>query len=202
MADVKLVKSIYTGGDVTSLGEVAAADTPAIPGTTIKFGASTVTVTATTSLDEAVAMSSKAPKLETIKSAGALAVLRRMQVLIRPGSAGGTITVATSSIYNGDEAAQSANIAKGATVSPFSLDATGTIMSILDAGITGTLLAVLGVTVYGDNSGITSIGQTVYISGTSIAVSIRISTADANADMTTLGSGKYWQLEILYLTSA
>jgi len=31
MADVKLVKSIYTGGDVTSLGELAAADTVVIP---------------------------------------------------------------------------------------------------------------------------------------------------------------------------
>lgn len=32
MADVKLVKSIYTGADVTSLGELAAADTASIPG--------------------------------------------------------------------------------------------------------------------------------------------------------------------------
>ena len=32
MADVKLVKSIYTGSNVTSLGEVTATDTPVIPG--------------------------------------------------------------------------------------------------------------------------------------------------------------------------
>lgn len=42
MADVKLVKSIYTEGDVTSLGELAAADNAKIPGTLEITGGTTV----------------------------------------------------------------------------------------------------------------------------------------------------------------
>jgi len=51
MATVQLVKSIYTGADVTSLGEVAAADTPTLPGpltvTTVLTAASLVGATPT-----------------------------------------------------------------------------------------------------------------------------------------------------------
>jgi hypothetical protein len=168
----------------------------------VAYGASWDTVTTVAPSKNAVydQMELRAPKLETIKSAGALAVLRRMRVTIRPGSAG-TITAQLSSIYNGDVAAQSTDIAKGATVSPFTLDATGTVLLILDAGITGTLLAVLGDSIYGDNSNITSLGPVIYLNGTSISVSVRQNTSDTMIDMTTLGGGKYWQFDILYLTS-
>lgn len=42
MADVKVVKSIYTGADVTSLGEVAAADNARLPGSFQVDGTATI----------------------------------------------------------------------------------------------------------------------------------------------------------------
>lgn len=42
MADVKIVKSLYTAGDVTSLGEVAAADNARLPGTLQVDGVATL----------------------------------------------------------------------------------------------------------------------------------------------------------------
>jgi hypothetical protein len=177
-------------------------ETKALLGLVITAG-KTITVTQDTALDEAVAMSSKAPKTATIAGDGTAGrVLRIAQLSIADGTAANTLTCSLSSVFNGDIISETDNIAKNATTGNFSLSADGTALTIQSAGLAGEAIAVLAAAITYDNSGITTLRERVYAGATNIVVLLGIDTAAGFVDLTTIAADHQWYIVITYLTSA
>jgi len=160
----------------------------------------TITCTQDFSIDEAGAMSSKAAIVNTIKGAGALAVLRRIYVFIDNGTTAATIKVSGGSRWNGDTLAEEDNLAKGGDTGNFALNAVGAILSIQNSGVTGDVVAVVAASL-GQNATGTALTVDGY-GETDILLGFRNATSGADVDITTLVDTGTILVEVAYLTTA
>ena len=162
-----------------------------------------ITVTENTSLDEAVAMSSKAPKTDVIKGDGTAGrVLRLLKLEIFNGTNVSTIKCQTYNLWHGDVVAQADNIPKNGSSGAFSLSADGKTLIIADSAIAGDVVAALIAHI--------AINQTTtaFNADLSVLSGIRIQfSSDPNGsdiDITSIidTGGSTIYIHILYLTSA
>ena len=162
----------------------------------------TITLTQDTSLDEAVAMSSKAPKTATIAGDGTAGrVIRQIQLRIDNGTTGVGLKCRTVNLWNGDVNAELDNILKNATTGIYSLNASGQTLTLLNAGISGDCVAVLSAELTYNLCG-TALVWDVQKGAGGILVVVSDSTSGAALDMTTLvDTGKFF-IHITYVTSA
>jgi len=178
--------------------------TPPATGSTLTIAdGKTLTVTQNTSLDEAVAMSSKAPKTDVIIGDGiASRILRMSNLYITNGTNADTIKCQLINVWNGDAIVSTDNIGKGATTGDFNLSADGKSLKILNSGISGVSVAVLATTMYLDSSNMTWIYVSGEVSGGDILIGIFNDHVLGQIDLTTLAGTTFWQIFITYLTSA
>ena len=164
----------------------------------------TITCTQNTSLDEAVAMSSKAPKTDTVKGDGTAGrVLRSTFVVIENATQEAKIKCSSgpSVGWVGDANAAQDNIGKdGVTTGVWSLDVAGDTVTLLDAGITGTIISVLMSSIIYNLSG-TALQVNARIIGANMVLDFLNSVGGA-VDLTTLVDTGQIQTRVLYVTSA
>ena len=163
----------------------------------------TITVTQDTSLDEAVAMSSKAPKTATIAGDGTAGrVLRSIGVVIANGTDIAHVKCTTTSKFNGDVNAEQDNIGKdGITTGVWQLEATGATLTLLNAGLTGDPIGALGA-VLRDNYSNTPIACDVTVAGGDLYMTFTNATTGAAVDITTLVDTGTFRFHVTYITSA
>ena len=162
-----------------------------------------ITVTENTSLDEAVAMSSKAPKTDVIKGDGTAGRVERLLNLeILNGTNASTVKCQTYNQWNGDVVAQADNIPKGGSSGAFSLSADGKTLIIADSAISGDTIAVLIAHIVINQT------TTAFNVDVSVLSGIRLQfTTDPNgsdidlASIIDTGGGTIY-IHILYITSA
>lgn len=161
----------------------------------------TITVTQDTSLDEAVAMSSKAPKTDTIKGDGTAGrVLRISHIIIDNGTTGVGLKCTTTSVWNGDANSEQDNIAKGATTGVWTLSANGTSLTLLNTGLQGDCVAVLGYFFVDQRCG-TDI-TFVALASSGLFLICRQALGGVGLDLTTLVDTGVIAFYVVYLTSA
>ena len=160
-----------------------------------------LTVGAATNLDEAVAMSSKAPKTNTIKGDGTAGrVLRKIQINIENGTTAATLQVTAVQEWNGDALAVENNLANGTAAGNWFLSASGAMLTYANAAISGDVVAVLASQIIYNASGT---GLTIKGNeGSGIALTFRNHTTGADLDLTTLVDTGDIYLMVTYMTSA
>jgi len=162
----------------------------------------TITCTQDTSLDEAVAMSSKAPKTDVIKGDGTAGrVLRVTTFWIGNGTGAATLQATTTSVWNGDANGTVDNIAKNATTGVWYLTVAGEALTLLNTGIAGDCVAVLSVDQYINLCGTAVVLQTEK-TASGIAVTIHNAATGADLDWTTLVDTGGIYFNVTYITSA
>jgi hypothetical protein len=177
--------------------------TAATTGFTIAGGTAskTLTVSATTSLDEAVAMSSKAPKTSVIGGDGTAGrVLRAIYIHIENGTDATTIKPSSISVWNGDASGAEDNLGKGGNTGVFSLSADGSQLIMNNSGISGDLVGVLATSPRYNFSNVNLIID--HITMTNGITLLFTNQAGAVQDLTTLVDTGQIQIQVLYLTSA
>uniref|UniRef100_A0A6M3IWJ5 Putative tail protein n=2 Tax=viral metagenome TaxID=1070528 RepID=A0A6M3IWJ5_9ZZZZ len=132
--------------------------------------------------------------------AGDEVVLRSVDFRILNGTTASTLKCSTTSLYAGDGNGPTDNIAKGATVGNFSLNASGNTLKLLNAGISGVPVAILATTIYENDCG-AAITASLGISDSDIQVFIQNATTGALLDITTLVATGGIYLSVLYLTT-
>ncbi len=161
----------------------------------------TLTLTQDTSLDEAVAMSSKAPKTDVIKGDGTAGrVSRMLRLSIENGTNAATIKPSTASKWNGDVNAAENNLGKSGDTGVFELSVNGDILTIGATGISGDALGAIATIAYNDQASVLQCSCT--IAGAGIVCYFSIAGTGAVADLTALidVGGTLW-VDILYVTS-
>jgi hypothetical protein len=162
----------------------------------------TVTVTQDTSLDEAVAMSSKAPKTDVIKGDGTAGrVMRKVLLTIKDGTTPSTIKCQTTSQWNGDAMGEEDNLAKGTPGTNFSLAFDGGSLILLNAGISGDCVCIISSSLYYNASAVAlTVGGKYHASG--LQVVFYNGTTGAVVDLSTLVDTGEINVQIVYVTSA
>jgi len=163
----------------------------------------TITCTQDTSLDEAVAMSSKQAKTLTIAGDGTAGrVLRMAFININDGTNAGTIKITMISEWNGDAHEVEDNIAKGATSASgfYSVSAGGNIITILDAAITGSVVGAAHTGLFKDSNHATFAQVRLNKSGGGILM-LLCDAAGNDVDITNFTTGTI-TIKFLYVTSA
>jgi hypothetical protein len=174
--------------------------------TTLVGGNKTLTMSQNATLDEAVALSSKIPKTAAISGvtgSGTAGVLRCSKIIVYDGTAANTIKCTVINLVNGDASAVTADIAKGATVGNFSLDAGGTLLKWLASGITGTFIEVLSATMHEPSGTLTPTAIQCGNSGSNdMNMYLSKDSIGGVYDWTTISVGGYFIFRVLYMTDA
>jgi len=161
-----------------------------------------ITCTENTSLDEAGAMSSKAPKSDVIKGDGTAGrSLRQMLFAFQDGTAAATLKCTAVASWNDAGSATQDNIAKGATTGIYSLNAAGNTLTLLNTGIVGDLVAVLAVAMYNNGTG-TAMYLNANSDVTGMVIYIKNPLTGVALDMTTLVDAGSFAFYIVYITSS
>jgi hypothetical protein len=157
-------------------------------------------VTAATHLDEAVAMSSKAPKTTTIAGDGTAGrVIRISTVKISKGTNSNTLKIEMANVWNGDSFAAVDNIPKDdiyyGNVKQYGSSG---MLTIRAAGLSGNVIAVLSAWVNHDTA-LTWKNFSVAASGNNLV--LNFDNAWGWVDLTTIAAGNIINVGIVYITS-
>ncbi len=226
MGDVSLVKSKYTGSDVTSLGELASADNAKIPGTIEVTGHTKfegVTSTGATGTGKIVydtggtttnqtlvtpalgtpasGTLDKCTHKDMIKGDGTAGrVLRAATIYIMDGTDANTIKCTTVTSWNGDANASEDNLGKPATGTAFDLSADGKTLTWKNAGISGVCVGIVGHTIVINTCG-TQVNTYVTKTVDGINIDLRHITTGEQYDLTSVVGTGYVRLLITYITT-
>lgn len=160
-------------------------------GFTLAGGGKTLTV------DETVAMSSKAPKTEVIACDGAAGrVLRQMRLVISNGTTAATINPAGANAWNHVDIPSEDNIAKGTPGARFSLSGSGGDLVFLTPT---SVIAILSATIDYNVSG-TVLNCNASVSAGRIQLSF-YNSAWVAVDITALADVGYIYANVLYVTN-
>lgn len=128
--------------------------------------------------------------------------LRQIRVLIEDGTNANTLKVTVTSLFNGDAIAVTDNIAKGATIGNFSLDAAGEVLTIEASGLSGNVVMAQGA-LQSDTSN--TADPTLECKVASNDITLQVESNGVNEDLTGLtdvGGFSGIIAHILYLTDA
>ena len=125
-------------------------------------------------------------------------VFRIAFLAIRNGTNADTLKCTLNTIWNGDNIAQTDNVAKDATTGHFTLDAAGNILRVENAGLTGIVLAAFG-TIAKNASG-TALGATIDATGNDIYFLPRDAATGDVQDLTALVDVGIITIYLFYIT--
>lgn len=165
----------------------------------------TITCTQDTSLDEAVAMSSKAPKTDVIKGDGTTGrVLRLSQFRIGNGGAASTIKVKGINVWNGIAFESGNDIGKSGVDDYASLNADGSEITLINSTLAipggGIIVAVLS-TVLDNNGSAVAVNICAKATAGGMGMVVTNPATGALLDWTTLVDSGYVYFLVALVTS-
>ena len=125
-------------------------------------------------------------------------IFRSINFEIDNGTNDFTLKCASTTIWNGDDIAQTDNIGKDGTTGDFSLRADGVKLTIETSGLTGNCVFAFGSVV--DNASAVSLNAQIYAQNSDIVIYLNNSATGAAQDITALVDTGTIRMYIIYIT--